>query len=202
MSTALKQALAGDYQFCHLLKIQFDWGPIYMTDADEDISYGGNIYLAGMLKSFSSVKHSSGIRIGDLKLNFNALDSAVVALGLGEKWMNRRVELSKLIITDAPVGALSLYKGLIAKMDMNSSGTMSFTVSSIWADFEKSAGRQTNTASHQKFFPNTDPFEHTPFLTDSVPWGKEGDGTVKSRSAKSSFEAPKNKRNNNQQQEP
>ncbi|CAH9057637.1 hypothetical protein PSECIP111854_02038 [Pseudoalteromonas sp. CIP111854] len=185
MTTALAQTLAGNYQFCHLLDIEFDWGKIYMTDADEDVSHNGQIYLAGMFKSFSSLKHSSGIRIGDLKLNFNALDPAVIALGLNEKWMNRNVELSKMIIGAAgPVGIMSLYKGLIAKMNMNSSGSLSFTVSSIWADFEKSAGRQTNTASHQKFYPDTDPFEHTPFLDDSVPWGKEGNGTVRSKSAK------------------
>ncbi|MCF6435212.1 DUF2163 domain-containing protein [Pseudoalteromonas sp. MMG022] len=190
MSTQLAQALAGDYQFCHLLEISFDWGKIYMTDADEDISYNGSIYLAGMFKRFSSVKHSSGIRIGDLRLDFNALDPAVVALGLGEKWMNRRIDLTKLVVTDGPVGRLPLYQGLISKMNTDSAGSLSFTVSSIWADFEKSAGRQSNTVSHQKFFPSTDPFEHTPFLNDSIPWGKEGNGTVRSKSATPTDETP------------
>ncbi|WP_440055512.1 baseplate hub domain-containing protein [Pseudoalteromonas sp. T1lg65] len=183
MSSQLANALSGDYQFCHLLDIEFDWGTLALTDADENIDYNGKTYLAGVFKSFGSVKHSNGIRIGDLKLNFNALDPSVVALGLNERWMNRRVELSKLISTHRGIaGRLSLYKGLISKMDMNTSGSMSYTVSSIWADFEKSAGRQTNTASHQKYFSQTDPFKYTPLLTDAVPWGKEGNGSVKSRS--------------------
>ena len=195
----LAKALQGDYRYCHLLKMRFDWGFVYMTDADEDVTHNGTVYLAGMFKSFGTVKQSGGIRIGDMKLNFNALDPVIIALGLQEKWMNRSVELSRLIITDAPVASYSLYKGLISKMGMSSSGNLSFTISSIWADFEKASGRQTNTASHQKYYPDTDPFEHTPFLDDSVPWGKAGNGTVRSKSAKvehSDYDTPV--RGNNQ----
>ncbi|MBQ4844929.1 DUF2163 domain-containing protein [Pseudoalteromonas sp. MMG005] len=192
----LSKALKGDYRYCHLLKMRFDWGTVYMTDADEDIRYNGAVYLAGMFKSVGTVKQSGGIRIGDMKLSFNALAPSVVALGLQEKWMNRHVEISKLIITTSPVGHLHLYSGLLSKMRLTTSGSLSFTVSSIWADFEKTAGRQTNTASHQKYYPSTDPFEHTAFLDDSIPWGKAGDGKVRSKSAKprrSDYEPPRNK---------
>ena len=192
----LAKALQGDYRYCHLLKMRFESGDIFKTDADEDIRHNGATYLAGMFKSLGTVKQSGGIRIGDMKLSFNALAPSVIALGLQEKWMNRRVEISKLIMVESPVGHLHVYSGLLSKMNLTSSGSLNFTASSIWADFEKTSGRQTNTASHQKYYPNTDPFEHTAFLDDSIPWGKEGNGKVRSKTAKprrSDYAPPRNR---------
>ena len=169
----LKAALSGDYDFCHLVTIGFTGGNLYVTDSDVDEVHNGTIYLAGLFQKMGNIKSATGIKINDLKLEFNGLAPSVIALGLNDQWMNRKVTLQKLIKTRDYAGTLHIFNGLLSGMQINGT-TLNFNASSIWKDFEKTNGRKTNSESHRRIFPTTAPFKFTATITDSVAWGKKG----------------------------
>lgn len=170
---ALRRALSDDYESRILLTIEFDDTNLYFTDADVDTQYNGATFVSRLLNNMGNVKSTRGASINDLKLDFDGYAPSMLAVGLNDNWMNRRVTIEKLIKTDDFVGTLPMFKGYLTALKI-AGDKLTFTTSSIWKDFEKAAGRKTNSASHKVRFPNSDPFEFTPNLIDSVPWGKRG----------------------------
>jgi len=171
---ALLAALKGDYEFCNLITIAFDDGNLYVTDGDVDIVHEGATYLAGLIDTLGDIKSATGIKINDVKLEFNVLFPSVAALALNRAWMNRRVTIRRRIDALGYVNTLHVYAGLLS--DMNITGDiMTFNTSSIWKDFEKTNGRKTNPESHQRKFPATNPFQYIASMSEAVYWGKKGD---------------------------
>ena len=68
-----------------------------------------------------------------------------------------------------------LYKGTIDGFDINEKNTESFVnlkVVSHWADFDKVAGRKTNSASQQRFFSSDVGFDFSSEMVQDIKWGR------------------------------
>jgi hypothetical protein len=68
-----------------------------------------------------------------------------------------------------------IYDGRIDGFDMNESqteSTISVSVASHWSDFEKKAGRYTNTNSQELFFSGDKGFEFAANTVKDLKWGR------------------------------
>jgi hypothetical protein len=68
-----------------------------------------------------------------------------------------------------------LFDGRIENFNIeedDNSSTVSISVASHWADFEKQKGRKTNTGSQKLHFPNDVGFDYASQAIQDIKWGK------------------------------
>lgn len=174
-NAALLSALSGPHSFSNLITVTFDNTVLRLATGDFNVEYNGAIYYSGLLLGISDAKQTAQVNLNDLKIEVSSLDDEIIYLAYSQPWMNRRVNWSRVYFDEDgnQAGSLSLFDGLLSSMTDNETGELTWTASSEWADFNRVNGRKTNLQSQQMFYPDDDCFEQTPFLDDSVPWGKD-----------------------------
>ena len=68
-----------------------------------------------------------------------------------------------------------LFDGRIENFNVeedDNSSTVSISVASHWADFEKQKGRKTNTGSQKLHFPNDVGFDYASQAIQDIKWGR------------------------------
>ena len=172
---SLLAVLSGKHSFANLITIYFDETTLRLASGDFNVNYNGAVYYSGILLDISEAKQTAQVNLNDLKIDLSSLNDEVIYHGYNQPWMNRHINWSRVYFNELgeQVGALSLFDGLLSKMSDSESGEFTFTASSEWADFNRVNGRKTNMESQHMLYPTDDCFEKTPFLDDSVPWGKD-----------------------------
>tara|TARA_R100001530_G_scaffold1101_1_gene1898 strand:- start:1950 stop:2681 length:732 start_codon:yes stop_codon:yes gene_type:complete len=100
----------GSYKFCHLVELQWDaddGGSDYLTDAQQDITYGGNTYSSNaFLLGYSDTKESASLETGEINLVLGGADQTYISLILGGAgYIDRKVIIQRLFIPDDFIGS-------------------------------------------------------------------------------------------------
>lgn len=154
--------------------------PIYMTDFDRTISWGGNDYLAvGSLLEIGNVNETLDLKVSTLRLTLSGVDQSFISLLLTKNYIDRVVKVHKSFIdnvgqmTIAPVEVFRGYIDEPAIQDSPKTTTITVAVRSHFADFERKSGRHTNNAEMQHFFPGDDSFKYASEGLKEIRWGSE-----------------------------
>ena len=162
--------------------------PLYFTSTNIDIDYdsatapdsGTNTYLAqGQFLNFSNITESSDIRVGQLDMTFTAVDTTTVSLLINNEYMNKRVVIYRAVLADdysfTSDDVFTVFDGIImgySIQETNESATVTITVASQFADFERTNGRKTNPASQQVHFPTDKGMDFSAQIVKDLKWGR------------------------------
>lgn len=168
--------LKADPNINHLIKFQIGNTWYYLTDADVPIDYGGATYVPGYLDSeqVGEIEVTSDPKTNDIPIDLEAHENTFVGLLLSSDWMNKPLTIYKYIWDDqGEILTKNAFQGLLSDFELSeSSQTVSIIVSSIWADFEKTAGIRTNPASQNRWYPGDTAFKHAVQAMKKIYWGK------------------------------
>ena len=162
--------------------------PLYFTSTNIDIDYdsatapdsGTNTYLAqGQFLNFSNITESSDIRVGQLDMTFTAVDTTTVSLLINNEYMNKRVVIYRAVLAGdysfTSDDVFTVFDGIImgySIQETNESATVTITVASQFADFERTNGRKTNPASQQVHFPTDKGMDFSAQIVKDLKWGR------------------------------
>jgi len=162
--------------------------PLYFTSTNIDIDYdsatapdsGTNTYLAqGQFLNFSNITESSDIRVGQLDMTFTAVDTTTVALLINNEYMNKRVVIYRAVLASdysfTSDDVFTVFDGTIMGYSIQEtaeSATVTITVASQFADFERTNGRKTNPASQQVHFPSDKGMDFSAQIVKDLKWGR------------------------------
>lgn len=169
----------------HLVQFQIGDTWYYLTDADIPIDYAGATYVPGYLDSeqIGDIEVTSEPKTNDISIDTQAHENTFVGLLLSGDWMNKPLTIYKHIWDEQ--GAIltkNAFQGLLSDYELTEENNVaSLVVSSIWADFEKTASIRTNPVSQQRYYPGDRAFEWAVQAMKKVYWGKanpNGNDTV------------------------
>lgn len=165
-------------RIAHLLTFEFS-STLTFTDYAHDITHNAVTYLAANgFVGLSDPSESQELRINSLNVEMSGVDQSFISIFLSSNWVNRRTLLQTAFIdaTGQVVGEpISIFDGLISDFDITESqnkSTVNITVSSHWADFERKAGRFTNSNSQQFFFAGDLGMDFSASIVTDLKWGK------------------------------
>ena len=183
LTTAVKTELAtNDIRPIHLITIGFS-SAVNITDCSfsitssvsgSSVTYNASDFILG-LSNFSEETELSKSSIG---LNLSGADQTFISTVLNENVINDSVDIyrgfldsSNNIIADP----FLLYKGQIDEFSIqetDTESTVSLSIVSHWADFEKKNGRKTNNTSQQRFFSTDVGMDFSSETVQDIKWGR------------------------------
>ena len=162
---------------------------LYFTSSNIDIDFdsntapdsGTNTYLAqGQFLYFGKIVESSDLRVGQVDLTFTAVDTTTVALLLNNNYMNKRVVIYRAILDEdysfTSDDVFTVFDGRIMNYSIReteSTATVTMTVASLFADFERKNGRRTNNASQQRVFSGDLGMNFSAEIVKDIKWGRK-----------------------------
>ena len=170
-----------------LLELHLDT-PVYLTNASIDINYdsatapdsGINTYTAqGQFIGFGNVSETADIRVGSIDISFTAVDLTTIALVTNNEYIDRRIVIYRAILDNNnnlnTQNVFQYFDGRITTFSIQeteNTATLTIQCATQFADFEKQAGRTTNVASQQIFFPNDKGMEFSAGIVKDIKWGR------------------------------
>lgn len=172
-------ALQSDaFHMAHLIQLDFS-AVIRLTDWGRNIPALGSTFISSPhLVGIGDSSESTDIRINSIDIVMSGVEQTFIAVFLNNNYMDIRARIFKAVLdsSDAIIGAPFLvFDGRISSYSINDSGgasNLSIEVSSHWADFELSKGRQTNRNSQQYYFPQDKGMDFSGVIVRNLKWGK------------------------------
>lgn len=165
-------------RLCHLVQIEFPT-VAYITDNFHEVELNGDTFEpVGHLLSIGQPQETQELRVGTVQITLSGVDQAYVSVFLNQQYINRRARIWKAVLDDAGeiIGdAILTFDGQLtgySLQDNESSSVITVSCASHWADFERKAGRLTNTNSQQYFFPADTGFRYAANSIKDIKWGK------------------------------
>jgi hypothetical protein len=162
----------------HLIDIVFDT-PAYITDHSRNVTYNSNLYISGGdLIDFGPVSETSDLRVSAVQMQLTGVSNTYRQLLLSGDHIDRQIIIRRAIfntndaLIDNPV---VIRDGRIQGFDILETLTSSIVtidIASHMADFQKTAGRRTNSHSQNIFFPNDTGMEFSSEVVDEIIWGR------------------------------
>ena len=150
----------------------------YYTDHYKDITYDGNTYTSSSLfLGASEANESSEIGVNNLVLKFSGADQTIISLFLNNDYMDKRAWVYRGFLDENQAlinYPFLLFDGRIENFNVeedDNSSTVSISVASHWADFEKTSGRRTAENSQKLYFPNDKGMEFASKTAQKIKWG-------------------------------
>lgn len=153
--TALKK---GGFEFGLFIYIELEDEPLALCTTPYSIDHDGKHFLASpYVLDIDDIELDGAIRVNEIDLQFSHVDYAIDQT-LQRGWMNRTIQISLGLIQDQKLipPLIPLREGYISTYHISEGkdeSTLSLSIASIWADFEKTMGRSTNDSSQQKIYP-------------------------------------------------
>jgi len=188
ISTTLQTKLEGKSVFvADLIEMHFST-PLYFTTTNINIDYdsptapesGVQTYLAqGLFLNYGDIIENSDLRVGTLELNFTAVDPTMVAVLLNNDFIDKRVVLYRAVLNSdysfTSDDVFTIFDGRIsgwAISEEQNTASVSLSVASFFADFNRTNGRRTNPASQNLYFPNDRGMDFSPQIVKDIRWGR------------------------------
>lgn len=160
---------------------------IYLTNAGFDITWNGNTYTGqGDFLGFSTVSEDFDVKVGKFSIYMSAINVALVNKLYGKDFEGRKVAIRKafldfdpmtLDIVDQPI---LIFDGIVYNIiitETQATASMQVDCATLWADFERTAGRKTNNQSNwlfQRGITRDTAFEQAGYVGNTeVKWGRE-----------------------------
>ena len=184
-SSIIEQLESDAFVFAELIEFQLDT-PIYLTTAGYNIyastltSNGSQTYLAqGKFLSYSGVRQTDEFRINSVSILLSGSTDTFINMVLQDRYLHRTVRIYKTWInltTNALIASPSLiYSGTITGaniVDTAKETQVAIDTGNEFYDFDKVAGRLTNSGSHQKFYPTDQGMIYSTATINDIRWGK------------------------------
>lgn len=162
--------------------------PLYFTTANINLQYdsptapesGVQTYLAqGLFLNYGDIIESSDLRVGTLELNFTAVDPTMIAVLLNNAYIDKRVVLYRAVL-DSTYGFTSddvftIFDGRVSGWlvsEEQNTASLSLSIASFFADFQRTNGRRTNPASQNIYFPTDRGMDFSPQIVKDIRWGR------------------------------
>jgi hypothetical protein len=182
VNTALQST---NYISCELVEFGLDT-PLYLTTALWDIttstvtSGGSQTYISqGNFLAFSGFGESTELRINNVNVTFSAATNLFVDVALSDNYLHRPIAIYKQFFNTTSLALIAdpvlIYRGTITGasiQDSQSETTVTFDTSNQFYDFDREAGRRTNTGSQQRHFPGDLGFQYSTVEISDLRWGR------------------------------
>ena len=157
----------------------------YITNAPWDINYGGNNYIsAGALMSFDAVQENIGFEITRLSITIGGIvpmpgdSDPFLKKILSLDYIDRPVSIVRAYYNhDSYIDSVLIYSGYInngtAGVGLETGAAVRIETSNNWSNFNLVAGRLTNDAKQQSFYPGDRGFEYCKQVQKQVEWKEE-----------------------------
>lgn len=132
--------------------------PVYLCTGGFPITWNGNTYTAqGDFIGFSTVSEDFDIKVGKFSIYLSALGSGFVNKFINTDFEGKRVIIRKafldfdpmtLSIIDQPIIIFDGQIYNVSIVESRSSASITVECSTLFADFERTAGRKTNNGSN------------------------------------------------------
>jgi hypothetical protein len=184
LTTAIKNELAtNDIRPIHLITIGFST-PVNITDCSfpltssvsgSSVTYTSSDHLIGI----SDFSEQTDVSKSSITLTLSGADQTFISVVLNENIINDSVTIHRGLLADDNTildDPFLLYKGSIENYEIQekeTSSTLSLSIVSHWADFNKKNGRKTNNTSQQRFFANDKGMDFSSQTVQDIKWGRE-----------------------------
>ena len=184
LTTAVKNELAtNDIRPIHLISIGFST-PVNFTDCSfsltssvsgSSITYSPSDHLIGI----SDFSEQTDVSKSSITLSLSGADQTFISVVLNENIINDSVTIHRGLLADDNTiiaDPFLLYKGSIENFEIQekeTSSTLSLSIVSHWADFNKKNGRKTNNTSQQRFFSTDVGMDFSSQTVQDIKWGRE-----------------------------
>jgi hypothetical protein len=184
LTTAIKNELAtNDIRPIHLISIGFST-PVNFTDCSfpltssvsgSSITYSPSDHLIGI----SDFSEQTDVSKSSITLSLSGADQTFISVVLNENIINDSVTIHRGLLADDNTiiaDPFLLYKGSIENFEIQekeTSSTLSLSIVSHWADFNKKNGRKTNNISQQRFFSTDVGMDFSSQTVQDIKWGRE-----------------------------
>lgn len=169
-------ALRNEPSSNYLYAIQLGSTNYYLSDGDAEHTFGSETFIPGYIADETEdIEVTSEPKTNDMDIVLLTHNSTFLTDILAGGWMNKPVQIYRRFHKDgATILTLTVFKGLISSYSISEKDhTVTLTVASIWADYEKRAGMRTNVTSHQVHYPGDTGMRHAANATKKVYWGIE-----------------------------
>lgn len=167
-------------RMAHLLKIQTST-PILLTNHYRNLAFNSENYLAnGDLLNVPIIRENLNIKSNIVSFVLTSANQSYLSQFLTENPTNSKVTLwiafidsTSTIVADP----IEIFAGYVDDWECKEDSTsqrssISVNAASIWVDFEKVAGRKTNSSSQNIYFPTDSGFEFSSQIVKDLKWGK------------------------------
>lgn len=172
-TAAQLEALRNGPSVAYLIKKQIGSTLYHLTNKDIEIEYDTDTYLPGFIQSIDDIEVTSEPRTNTISIELGTHDNTFVPLYLGGEFRNKPLTIFKHFYNaDGPILTKNVFKGLLTNYSQDvENDTLTISVESVWADFEKQTGIKTNVDSHQRFYPSDTGFRHVVPSSKKIYWG-------------------------------
>lgn len=183
MTAGVLTEIAADvHQPIYLVKAEFDAGDFLATDADRDVTWGGDTYLraAGFL-AFDGLEETGQLLVNEISVTLSGVDTAAaMAKVLNDDFLDRRIRIW-LAFMDADNAVISdpvlIFDGRMDAPTIQEdpdagSSTVSVKGTPAWSDHGRRAGRHTNDEEQQFHFSGDLGFEYVSEVPKTITWGR------------------------------
>ena len=184
LTTAVKNEIAtNDIRPIHLITIGFST-PVNITDCSfpltssvsgSSVTYSASSHLIGI----SDFSEQTDVSKSSIRLTLSGADQTFISTVLNESVINDTVTIHRGLLDDDNTifaDPFLLYKGSIENFEIQEqpkSSTLSLSIVSHWADFNKKNGRKTNNTSQQRFFSTDVGMDFSSQTVQDIKWGRE-----------------------------
>ena len=176
---------------CYLIEARFDTadgGTVYFTDAHKSVVWGGHTYVAlGHALAFDQLEESADLRVTRARMQLSAVDQTWAAYFLTVQYIGRLLIVYKAFFNTSDAVIVDPFSVITGPMDSPvwdddpsaGSSVITVEVTSLGADIERPAGRHTNVAEQQIWFPTDTGFKNAAQIAGQtigrqLQWGRAG----------------------------
>jgi len=179
---SVKNAFASDgFYLATLIRMVRAGSSIYITDYSSDLVYERKRYTTSShILNVDGTSESQELRVNDMTLTLSGVDKEYVTSFLNNSNFTKdTVTIRRAVVNpdrNSVIGAFVAFEGRISEYaitDSDTSSEIEITISSHWADFEKTVGRKTNSNSQQIYFPDDKGFEFASKTVKDLRWGRK-----------------------------
>lgn len=165
---------------CYLIKLP---GPLTLTTAPDDLSFGGDIYVSGGLTvALDGIASTTDLSTNTYTITLDNANQTAMAIYANGNYVGAPSTVylgllddsGSLILDGSGFGPIEMYTGVFdgwaVKEDKNRS-TIAIKLRSHWAAFNRKAGRFTNSSSQQELYPTDSFFDFAHVDQNEIRWG-------------------------------
>ena len=173
----ISELAKGAFVMAHLVKFELNVDYLF-TDAMQDITDNTQTYLAnGFLLGIDTISEKASVTSGSLSIQISGQNQAIISDVLNYGHLHRKVTIRRafLDVNNDVISSIGLFTGRVEDLSIEDSqddSVLDFGIANHWADFERVAGRQTSTASQERFFAGDKGFEFASQVYKKLEWGK------------------------------
>ncbi|MCU1324986.1 MAG: hypothetical protein JWN34_356 [Bryobacterales bacterium] len=161
-----------------LIKLQFDGGTIFLSTYDGPLTWSGDTYIgAGAIGSISPIQEDTELARTTLSMQVRGLPSEIIDIVHNEYFQGRRAttylgyldQITRQFVDDPVI----MHRGRMdtAQIDESDTCSVTLTVESRFADWDKAKVRRFNDADQKSRFPGDRGLEFVTQAEQGTIWG-------------------------------